>query len=47
MSTIAVLAFFLAYIVAPSSPIVWILLAVAVVALTWDTVALVRKDASR
>lgn len=47
MSTIAVLAFFLAYIVAPSSPIVWILLAVAFVALTWDTVALVRKDASR
>lgn len=47
MSTIAVFAFFLAYIVAPSSPIVWILLAVAFVALTWDTVVLVRKDASR
>lgn len=47
MSTIAVLAFFLAYIVAPSSPITWALLAVAFVALTWDTVVLVRKAAAR
>lgn len=43
MSTIAVLAFFLAYLVAPTSPITWALLAIAFAALVYDTVTLLRK----
>ena len=43
MSTIAVLAFFLAYIVTPTSPITWVLLAITFAALAYDTVTLIKK----
>ena len=43
MSTIAILAFFLVYAIAPSSPITWVLLAATFAALIYDTTTLVRK----
>ena len=43
MSTIAILAFFLAYVIAPSNPITWTLLAVTLAALIYDTATLARK----
>lgn len=47
MSTIAFLAFFLTYILDPSSPITWTLMAVTLCTLAWDTKELInnRKDA--
>ena len=43
MSTIAILAFFLTYVIAPTNPITWGLLAVTFAALAYDTATLVRK----
>lgn len=45
MSTIAILAFFLTYVIAPTSPVTWVLLAVTFAALAYDTATLVRKAA--
>lgn len=43
MSTIALLAFFLSYLLAPSHPITWALLAITFITLIVDTVRLARK----
>lgn len=44
MSTIALLALFLAYIIAPTNPITWGLLIITFATLAYDTISLIRKN---
>lgn len=45
MSTVAFLAFCLVYVIAPDSPITWVLLAATIASLVYDTARLARKEA--
>lgn len=43
MSTIAFLAFLLSYLIAPTNPVTWILMAATLCALAWDTKKLISS----